>query len=160
MIDSNTFIVEHQGTTIIVDAGAPVKKVLNALDGRKPSAILVTHNHYDHVNYLDDYANEFGCEVHAPKSEKQITIGSIKVEPLLCPGHSEDSVCYLIEGHLFTGDVLFSDTIGRTDFMKNGPALMQETLKRLLGIKFKEAHHGHYESSTYDEQIKNIKSFL
>ena len=156
-----------------MDAGATLADIQKALGGKKPDAILLTHEHYDHVYYLDDYKKQFGCPVFAPTSEDEVTVGKIKIKPILCPGHSPQSVVYLIEDYLFTGDVLFSDTIGRTDLAggkvpakasldvrASNKAQMQDALRRLLELKFKVAYHGHYESSTYEEQQKNIRRFL
>ena len=159
-IDSNTFIVQSGDTTIIIDAGAKLGDLQKVLGSRKPSAILLTHEHYDHVFFLDDYEKEFVCPVHTPTTEDEIVVGDIKINPILCPGHSPQSVCYLIGDNLFTGDVLFNGTIGRTDLPGSDPKLMQEALRKLLNVKFKTAYHGHYEPSTYAEQQKNIRRFL
>ena len=120
----------------------------------------MTHEHYDHVFYLDDYKKEFACPVHTPTTEGGIVVGDITIEPILCPGHSPQSVCYLIGDTLFTGDVLFNGTIGRTDLPGSDSALVQQTLRKLLDVKFKTAYHGHYEPSIYEEQQKNIRRFL
>ena len=158
--ESNTFIVQSGDTIIIVDAGAPLKKLQAALDGRVPNAIFLTHEHFDHVFYLDDYKKAFACPVYAPTDETEIVVGEFVIKPLQCPGHSPQSVVYIIGDDLFTGDVLFDGTIGRTDLMPNGPVLMAKTLKKLLNVKFKTAHHGHYASTTYADQQKNIRGFL
>ena len=176
--DSNTFIVEHKGTVVIIDAGARFVDAQKVLSGRKPDAILLTHEHFDHVYYLYDYRKQFDCPVYTPTNEDEILVGKIKVKPMLCPGHSPNSVVYLIEDCLFTGDVLFSNTIGRTDIITKGTKVtkkaadaiasindivMQKSLRRLLDVKFKTAYHGHnarYESSSYEEQQNNIRRFL
>ncbi|MCL2570142.1 MAG: MBL fold metallo-hydrolase [Firmicutes bacterium] len=160
-LESNTFVVQDKNTTIVIEAGAPLEKLMGVLGGREPSAIFLTHEHFDHVYYLDDYKNQFGCPIYTPVTEEEIVVGDIiVVKPILCPGHSPQSVVYKIGEDLFTGDVLFSDTIGRTDLMPNGEVLMQKTLKKLLDVKFKVAYHGHYEPSSYEEQQENIRRFL
>lgn len=52
------------------------------------------------------------------------------------PGHSEGSVCYLMEENkmIFTGDTLFHMSCGRTDFYGSDPQKMRESLKRLSGL--------------------------
>jgi len=191
IINSNTFVVSEGKTTIIIDVGAEVSKVKQALEGKKPSAIILTHEHYDHIYYIADYALEFSCpvychpaiiddlkkadyskifgEVKIPTNfdkfntianEKEFIIGDLKVKPILCPGHSVASIVFLIDQDLFTGDVLFDGTIGRTDLMPRGEELMQETLKKLLKVKFKTGWHGHGRTSTYKEQLANIKAHI
>lgn len=46
-----------------------------------------------------------------------ISFGEMTLKTLLCPGHSPASLCFYIEQHgiLIGGDVLFRDSIGRTD---------------------------------------------
>jgi len=170
-LDSNTFVIEKGATVIIIDAGASVEKVKTALNGKKPQGIFLTHEHYDHTWCLEDYKKEFDCKVynqHSPQLDfkpkganfEDLDLGDFKIQILYCPGHSKNSVVYKIDNLLFTGDVLFGNTIGRTDLMKDGDRLMQQTLKKLLDVKFDLAYHGHYESSIHQEQQKNIKRFI
>lgn len=51
-------------------------------------------------------------------NDQIITIGSLSARVLCTPGHTEGGVCYYFEseGVLFTGDTLFSGSVGRTDF--------------------------------------------
>jgi len=65
-------------------------------------------------------------------------LGSLKVEVIDCPGHSFAGLCFYIasEGVLFSGDVLFCGSVGRSDFGAemgcNGPGLAEAILKRLF----------------------------
>ena len=47
----------------------------------------------------------------------EISVGALTAEQILAPGHSPASVCFYVaaEGLLVGGDVLFRDSIGRTD---------------------------------------------
>ncbi len=44
-----------------------------------------------------------------------LNCGSMRFSVLHTPGHSPDSICLYVPGHLFAGDVLFRESIGRTD---------------------------------------------
>jgi glyoxylase-like metal-dependent hydrolase (beta-lactamase superfamily II) len=76
--------------------------------------------------------------------EEGDTIGPFKV--LHTPGHSPGSSCfYLEEGKiLFSGDTLFQEDIGRTDFPGGDGELIARSLERLLnldgGIKVMPGH--------------------
>ncbi|MEM4138278.1 MAG: MBL fold metallo-hydrolase, partial [Sulfolobaceae archaeon] len=49
------------------------------------------------------------------KGDDTIEVGNIKIRVIETPGHTMGSLCFLAEDYLFTGDTLFSGTIGRTD---------------------------------------------
>ncbi len=70
--------------------------------------------------------------------EEKILAG-ISVKALLTPGHTKGSCCYLVtdeagRGYLFSGDTLFADSIGRTDFPTGNIAEMRTSLRRLKAL--------------------------
>ena len=66
----------------------------------------------------------------------EIRFGSIRLEVLHTPGHTEGSVCLLepTEGRLFSGDTLFAGSFGRVDLPGGSPEAMVESLDRLRGF--------------------------
>lgn len=63
--ESNTFILEKKGnkSAFLVDAGAGVLEIKQALGKKKLSGILLTHGHFDHINNLKEILNEFGFDL-------------------------------------------------------------------------------------------------
>lgn len=55
----------------------------------------------------------------------------LDIEVIKTPGHTKGSVCYFINGILFSGDTLFRNGIGRTDFWGGNRAELEESLKKL-----------------------------
>ena len=51
------------------------------------------------------------------------------------PGHTPGSLCFLCGDTLFSGDTLFRDSIGRTDFPGGSKSDMQQSLRRLAGLE-------------------------
>lgn len=47
---------------------------------------------------------------------QELELGGMRFKVLHTPGHSEGSVCFLTDGVLFDGDLVFRGSIGRTDF--------------------------------------------
>ncbi len=56
------------------------------------------------------------------------------IQVLLTPGHTSGSCCYYIESEsvLFSGDTLFCESVGRTDFPTGSTSQIIESLHRLL----------------------------
>jgi len=60
-------------------------------------------------------------------------LGEEEFRILHTPGHSPGSICLYFEGHVFVGDVLFRDSIGRTDlYGGNYKQLMHSIETKLL----------------------------
>ncbi len=62
----------------------------------------------------------------------KIKVGDLEIEVWHTPGHTVGSVVYLIDGVLFSGDTLFFESIGRTDFPKGNYSDMMKSLEKLL----------------------------
>lgn len=52
---SNTYILQWKGEALIVDPGNPYDMVKNHLEGMKVIGIVITHGHFDHYIYLEEY---------------------------------------------------------------------------------------------------------
>lgn len=96
-------------------------------------------------------------ETFADNEEK--ILGEISVKMLLTPGHTAGSCCYLFTAkdggrYLFTGDTLFSDSIGRTDFPTGDIAQMRASLKRLAALDDMPVYPGHNEPTTIETERK------
>jgi glyoxylase-like metal-dependent hydrolase (beta-lactamase superfamily II) len=61
-----------------------------------------------------------------------IEVGTLKIEVIHTPGHTPGSVCYLVEGNLFSGDTLFVGAAGRTDLMGGSLDTLIESLEKRL----------------------------
>ncbi len=93
-----------------------------------------------------DLSSHFGApraiytvnETFADGEEKKLN--EISVKMLLTPGHTKGSCCYLLTAndggrYLFTGDTLFMDSIGRTDFPTGSIVQMRASLKKLCDLE-------------------------
>ena len=117
------------GEEIIIDPAIELENIKPFFKS-SPSAIFVTHTHRDHIAYIDTYINNFP-EINIvghPKSKNNfdnnrfipvsdgstMEIGNLKIKSIFTPGHYFDSICYLVENVLFTGDTLFVGRTGRT----------------------------------------------
>jgi len=91
--------------------------------GARIVRVLDTHIHADHVSGGAALARRTGAPYFVPgavaprlDTTALPVAGVLHADVLATPGHTPESVCYLIAGrYLFTGDTLFSDGIGRPD---------------------------------------------
>jgi len=83
-----------------------------------------------------------------------------KIKVYLTPGHTRGHVLYEYETNLFTGDTIFLDTIGRTDFSHSNPRLIAKTLEMIAKYpnNFK-IYPGHDECFTI-RALKKSNPFL
>ena len=123
---------------VLVDAAIPISHILPFIFN-DPVAILVTHTHKDHINYINEYIKCFpditilGHPKSTPifkkkkfkiiNSEQNFKIKKLSFSAIHTPGHYFDSVCYLLKPVLFTGDTLF---VGRTGRIKNENSDIEE----------------------------------
>jgi len=62
----------------------------------------------------------------------QLDVGAVSLTLLHTPGHTPGSQCVLVEGRLLSGDTLFIDGCGRTDFPGGDATEMYKTLSERL----------------------------
>ncbi len=115
-----------------------------ARSGAQCVAILITHGHYDHIGAVADLAEATGAPVHMAAEERvlledvnsftppairlrpytpevllegdeTLQLAGMTFETMRVPGHSPAHLAYFCDGSLFSGDVLFAGSVGRTD---------------------------------------------
>lgn len=89
--------------------------------------------------------------------EDRLKIGDFEIEVIKTPGHSADSVSFLIEKSLFTGDLVLGGGIGRTDLYDSNDRDMWDSLEKLEKLDFEMAYPGHYEPMTKQETLRCFK---
>lgn len=111
-----------------VDHVGALKEVSEKLrNSRKTPKILMHKSDLFLLNTAPSMARYFGYEIEPPPEPsdfiddgEEITIGDLSIKAIHTPGHSPGGMSYLFTDeqgkyHLFTGDVLFAGSIGRTD---------------------------------------------
>ena len=95
------------------------------------------------------------------QSNVQDIIENFKIEVFFTPGHTQGSVCLLIDGCLFTGDTLLNEKIGRTDLPGGNKQVLKESLKIISKMPSHiSIYPGHGSSSTIGYELKNNSSFI
>ena len=86
----------------------------------------------------------------------ELVAGSIEAKIIHTPGHSVGGICVLVGDILFSGDTLFKQSIGRTDFPGGSFSQLISSIKEKLYILPGDTHvyPGHGLSTTIAEEIK------
>lgn len=131
-------------TCALIDSPWDIQSVLQKVEtmGYKLTSVMMTHTHLDHIKdtshlfkemslrgvKLDLYISKkeakfWGKEcdelvankVYFLEDGKPFKFGKTKITPLLTPGHTPGSICYLLKNDVIVGDVLFTFGCGRVD---------------------------------------------
>jgi hydroxyacylglutathione hydrolase len=132
--------------------------------GVRVTKALITHGHEDHVEGIAELRRHTGAVVVVNAREidrvrraaaggagtgddavdlgpveeaidrRDVAIGACGVRALETPGHTAGGTCYLANGYLVTGDVLFVGGCGRTDFPGGDVRAMWRSLQRLAAL--------------------------
>ena len=65
-----------------------------------------------------------------------LNLGGTEFKAIHTPGHTIGSMCYIAEDVIFTGDTIFENSIGRTDFPTGDYPTLVRSLKRIKELKF------------------------
>jgi glyoxylase-like metal-dependent hydrolase (beta-lactamase superfamily II)/rhodanese-related sulfurtransferase len=142
----------------IVDPLREIKPYLERAesDGVRIKYIFETHFHADFVSGHLDLARATGATIvygptarpgfaaHIARDGEVFAIGNSTVRVLHTPGHTLESVCYLVRDEagndqaLLTGDTLFIGDVGRPDLAQQGGRLTQEELAGMLYQSLRE----------------------
>lgn len=91
------------------------------------------------------------------EDEEEFTVGDITIKAYETPGHTIGGMCYLINDVLFSGDMLFYETVGRVDLPGGNAFEMQNSLDRMMWLFDDDVkvYSGHGEMTTIGHERKN-----
>lgn len=125
-----TYVVEDDGTeeAIVIDPSWDLDKVQQIITRKNLNIkyIVNTHHHFDHTignEGMVEFTNAKIIQHENSELKNDITVkdgdvikfGNSELKVLHTPGHSEDSICLIGDGKIFSGDTLFVGNCGRID---------------------------------------------
>jgi hydroxyacylglutathione hydrolase len=95
------------------------------------------------------------------KEGEHIKVGDISLAVIHTPGHSEGSMSLYMDGIVFTGDTLFVEAVGRTDFPGGSWPIMYSSIQEKLFTLPEETKvlPGHNYGSTPTSTIGHEKKY-
>ena len=93
---------------------------------------------------------------------EKIAFGTVKLKAIHTPGHTEGSSCFFEEKTktLFSGDTLFKNTYGRTDFEGGNAEQMKQSLKKIYAMLPKKTlvlpGHGEFTTIGAEKWIEKL----
>jgi glyoxylase-like metal-dependent hydrolase (beta-lactamase superfamily II) len=158
---TNCYIIKKENNIIVIDPGDEYEKIKKEID-ENISAILVTHNHFDHVGAINQFKN---IKIYDYKNLKEqiYKIDDFEFEVIYTKGHTDDSISFYFEKEkvIFTGDFVFKNSIGRTDLETSSNEEMQKSIEKLKKYpKDITIYPGHGKETTLEEEIKTNPFFI
>ena len=135
---------------------------------RTNAVVYIHKNEEQFLKHLPAQANRFGLPTPKNISQKsfvkegdELTIGTITLRVLDTPGHSPGGICFLGMGFVFVGDVLFQESIGRTDLPGGSMEILLKSIRDKLLVLPNETvvYPGHGPKTTIGEE-KALNPFL
>ena len=149
--NNNGYIVScpETGEGILIDTPAEPELLLNDIGDVEIKAILITHNHQDHLLGFDEITSKVDAPVGIapadagplPKSPdidlldgQAVKFGNHELRMLSTPGHTDGATCFLVGKHLFSGDTLFPGGPGRTRSPEALTQIIDSITSKLLSL--------------------------
>lgn len=124
-----------------------------AQDGKRLSAVFLTHHHFDHLNGVPELLTRHDVPVYVQRAERdfaeavqklgssvhpvgpgaRVQVGPLEITCVHTPGHTPGSQCLFCSGALVSGDTVFVNACGRCDLGGGDAAQMHDSLHRVLG---------------------------
>ncbi|MFY9919710.1 MAG: MBL fold metallo-hydrolase [Mycobacterium sp.] len=177
-MDNNAYLItcSHTGETLLIDA-ANDAEILLELIGRyapKLSLIVTSHQHWDHIQALEQVAKATGAPTAAHRLDadplpmkpdrllangEKIEVGELSFDVIHLQGHTPGSVALALDGadeatHLFTGDCLFPGGPGRTTNPEEFDSLMTGLETQVFDVYGDDTavYPGHGDDTTLGEE--------
>lgn len=183
---TNMYVVSDENNVgFLVDCAYPSERVKQYIEDNNITIcfIIQTHTHFDHVLGLEYFKGLYGVKVYASEDSKEIAndkdynlaysydvnvpidkylkdgevFSKYNILAIKTPGHTMDSMSYKIGDVLFSGDTLFRESIGRTDFPGGNYNQIIDSIKNKFS-KFDgdtKVLSGHGEDTTISYEFNN-----
>lgn len=173
LLETNSYLVydSEEKVGYLIDPGSFDKRIRKAIEENQVRVknIINTHGHMDHTGGNRNFA--YPVLIHGDdrdfikdtkparllKDGDMIGDGELALEVIHTPGHTPGSISLLLGDKIFTGDTLFYEGVGRTDFAYGSASDIVRSIRERLfclddGV---QVLPGHGPCSTIGHEKKN-----
>jgi glyoxylase-like metal-dependent hydrolase (beta-lactamase superfamily II) len=183
-VENNVWVVGNDVECVVIDAPHDPRAIVDAVHGRKVTALLLTHAHNDHINAAQQVAealkapvylhpddlmlwrqvHDDGDPAHVLQDGDSFDVAGATLTALHTPGHSPGSTCFYLRdaGVVFTGDTLFAGGPGATGrSYSDFPTIISSIRSRLLTLPSDTVvHTGHGPSTTIGAEAPHLQEWI
>ncbi|MFD4402773.1 MBL fold metallo-hydrolase [Nocardia sp. NPDC058499] len=178
-VANNIWLVGDDSEVVIIDAAHDAQPILDAVAGRRVTAIICTHAHNDHVTVAPTLSAATGAPIHLHSADDVLwqqthpgveyraladgevfVVAGAQLRVLNTPGHSPGSCCLHLpdEGVVFSGDTLFEGGPGATGrSYSDYPTILASINDVLFALPDETVvHTGHGPDTTLGAERANV----
>ena len=180
-VDNNVWLVGDDDEVLVLDAPHDAAPIVEAIGGRRVTAIVLTHGHNDHITAAPALREATGAEIWFNPADRMLwdmthpdtapnrdlaagssfTVAGTSLVALHTPGHSPGSTCLHAPdlSTVFTGDTLFCGGPGATGrSFSDHPTIVQSIRSQLLTLHGDTVvKTGHGDDTTITAELSHVR---